>query len=320
MQCQHVQWLTLLGLACLDTPFTWKVIFQYDQKHHELIFSASSSAEERGWKTETLKASVMPPNEVPNISLEPRRFSCVCMALQPLAADGRPLLLKRRGSLRISSPRPLRNQQNQVTIRKTHNPIYDTEVRLLQEAEPLRYRSLAKEAACAPTVLVPPRSHRVKLERNISGIYSQELLPYPGMTLGRGDYMSQTMVGKTVMRGLSIRGVFHSRRSSSLSKATSISLDDSLEQDEDEEDKATENADASKSPCETLCQSKDLLDEEKLLVTKMAFGSNRQKKTTHDNVIDEGNVAKTRNKPRVLWKRWLPPSIVGYLDTTREMA
>lgn len=308
----------------MDTPFTWKVIFLYNQKHYELIFSASSSAEERGWKTEILKASVMPPNEVPNISLEPRRFSCVCMSLQPLEDDGRSLLLKRRGSLRISSPRPPRHQQNQVTIKKTHNPIYDTEVRLLQETEPIRARSLAKETACIPTVLMPARSHRVKLERNISGIYSQELLPYPGMTLGRGDYMSQTMVGKTVMRGLSIRGVFHSRRSASLSKATSISLDDSLEQDEDEDGGGTGlmKSGATKDPCETLCKSNDVMEDEKLMDTKAAFGSNRQKKTrpTSGNVIDGNNVAKTKTKSRVLWKRWLPPAIVGYLDTTREVA
>jgi hypothetical protein len=210
-----------------------------------------------------------------------------------------------------------------VTIKKTHNPIFDTEVRLLQE-ESLRSGSLAKEAACTPTVLMPARSHRVKLERKISGIYSQELLPYPGMTLGRGEYMSHTMVGKTVMRGLSIRGVFHSRRSASLSKATSISLDDSLEQDEDEQDGGTglEEAGATKDPCEILCKSKDVTEAEKLMVTKTAFGSNRQKKprSTSDNAIDEDNVAKTKNKPWVLWKRWLPPSIVGHLDTTREIA
>lgn len=267
----------------------------------------------------------MPPNEVPNISLEPRRFSCVCMSLQPLESDGQSLLLKRRGSLRISSPCPVRIQQNQVTIRKTHNPIYDTEVRLLQEAEPLRSRSLAKEAACAPTVLIPARSHRIKLERNISGIYSQELLPYPGMTLGRGDYMSQTVVGKTVMRGLSIRGVFHSRRSASLSKATSTSVDYGLEKGEDgqqHEGTGSEKAATSKVPREALCKSKDLMEDEKLMATKTAPGSNRQKKTrsTSDNSIDEGNVAKTSNKPRVLWKRWLPPSLVGYLDTAREAA
>lgn len=265
----------------------------------------------------------MPPNEVPNISLEPRRFSCVCMALQPLESDGQSLLLKRRGSLRISSPRPVRIQQNQVTIRKTHNPIYDTEVRLLQEAEPLRSHSLAKEAAFAPTVLIPARSHRIKLERNISSIYSQELLPYPGMTLGRGEYMSQTMVGKTVMRGLSIRGVFHSRRSSSLSKATSISLVGSLEQGDDGQHggMGSEKATTSKVPCEALCKSRDLMEDEKLMATKTGFGSNRQRKTrsTSDNGIEEGNVAKTSNKPRVLWKRWLPPSIVGYLDITREV-
>lgn len=265
----------------------------------------------------------MPPTEVPSISLEPRRFSCVCMSLQPLEADGRSLLLKRRGSLRISSPRPLRNQQNQVTVKKTHNPIYDTEVRLLQEAEPLRARSVAKEAACTPTILMPARSHRVKLERSISGIYSQELLPYPGMTLGRGDYMSQTMVGKTVMRGLSIRGVFHSRRSASLSKATSVSLDDSLEQDENEQGEETtglEKAGITKSPCEILCKSKDVTEDENLMATKTTFGSNRPKKTrsTSDSALDEDTVNKSKNKPRALWKRWLPPSIVGYLDTTRE--
>lgn len=130
------------------------------------------------------------------------------------------------------------------------------------------------------------------------------------------------MVGKTVMRGLSIRGVFHSRRSVSLSKATSISLNDTLEQDEEDGGTGLEKAGATNDPCETLCKSKDVMEEEKSMVTKTAFGSNRQKKTrsTSDNAIEEDNVAKTKNKPRVLWKRWIPPSIVGYLDTTREVA
>ncbi|EED21083.1 Rho guanyl nucleotide exchange factor, putative [Talaromyces stipitatus ATCC 10500] len=302
------------GLACLDTPFSWKIIFQYGQKRYEFIFSASSSAEERGWKTEILKASVMPPNEVPNISLEPRRFSCVCMPLAPLEADGRSLLLERRGSLRTSSPRsPLRHAQNQVIIKKTHNPIYDTEVRLLHESEPTRSRSDAKQNVSTPTVLIPLRSHRVKLERSISGIYSQELLPYPGMTLGRSDYMSQTMVGKTVMRGLSIRGVFHSRRSASLSKATSVSLDDGIEQDRDEQGKgvASEKVGTHTTLCDALCKSKDVTGDD--VVAAKTFGSFRQKmtKTTSDNGTDEENVIKTKNKPWVPWKRWLPPAIVG---------
>lgn len=288
----------------MDTPFSWKVIFEYSQKHYELIFSASSSAEERGWKTEILKVSVMPPNEVPTISLEPRRFSCVCMSLPLLEADGRTLFLERRGSLRVASPRPLRNQQNQVTIKKTYNSIYDTEVRrLLQDAEPLHSRSLqAKEAACAPVVLMPARWQRVKLERNISEIYSQELLPYPGMTVGRGEYMSQTMVGKTVMRGLSLRGVFHSRRSASLTKATPISLEASLEQDGHKQDKGigSEKSGTTDGPCATLCKSKDVMEDEKLRATETTFSPDRQQKTG-STPASENKVTKAK-----LWKRWLP--------------
>lgn len=303
-------------------------MFQHDQKPYEFIFSASSATEERSWKTEILKTSVMPPNEVPTISLEPRRFSFICIPLKPLESDGRSLLLKRRGSLRTLSLRSgLRKQQDLVIIKKTHNPLHDNEVRLLHEAELTRSRSVVKRPVCTPTVLMPPRSHRVKLERSIADIFSQDILPYPGMTLGRSDYLqSQTMIRKSVIRGLSLRGVFTSRRSVSLGKVTSVFTDSDLNHGEQDKEAKEPKVTGTKNDApETASEKKDHIEEDsediKPKTTKTAFNSIRQKmsRTASNNVIDESSDIKPKNKPPISWKRWLSPlSVFGFFDTTNQ--
>ncbi|OKL60858.1 hypothetical protein UA08_03305 [Talaromyces atroroseus] len=319
------------GIACPDTPFSWKVIFQHDQKRYELIFSGSSVLEERGWKTEILRASMMPPNEVPTISLEPRRFSFASIPLKPLESDGRPLRIKRRVSIQtLSSGLPLQQEQEVVIIKKTHNPLHDNEVRLLHEAQLTRSRSVAKQSVCTPIILMTARLSRVKLERSIADIFSDEILPYPGMTLGRSDYLqSQAMMRRSVIRGLSLRGVFGNRRSASLGKATSsLSVESSLEtQKQEGQDKnaylGVKEAGivgAAQGTPEKASDSKDIVDDYLHdTPTKTALHSIRQRKAraVSDNVTDETGGTKPKSKPRVVWKR-LSLSILGFFDTTNN--
>lgn len=318
------------GLACLDTPFSWKAIFQHHQKLYELIFSASSATEERVWKTEILKASVVPPHEVPTISLEPRRFSFVCIPLEPLEADYWSLLLKRRGSLRTqTSHSGLRQQQNIVMIKKTHHPLHENEVRLLLEAELIRSRSVAKQTMCTPTILMPARSHRVKLERSIADVFSQDMLPYPGMTLGRSDYLqSQTMIRKSVIRGLSLRGVFHNRRSVSFSRSDPASRDDGFKttglDDPSEEVTELEVVKSARIGTNIASNTNDIGEGDTELArsktTRATFNSIRQRMTgtVSDHVTNEASCTIPKDKPHVSWRKWLSSLPVLSLFNTTE--
>jgi hypothetical protein len=273
----------------------------------------------------------MPPNEVPTISLEPRRFSFVSIPLNPLEADGRSLLLKRRGSIQtLISGSHHQQEQEVVIIKKTHSPLHDSEVRLIHEAQLTRSRSVANENVCnvcTPTILMPARSSRIKLERSIADIFSYDILPFPGMILGRSDYLqSQTMIRKSVMRGLSIRSVFSSRLTASLGKTTSLSVNSSLEtqkQDEQDEDaylavKEAEIGGASQGAPKTASDSQDIVEDNlQDTPTKAVFNSVRQRKARagFDNVTDEAGGTKPKSKPRVVWKR-LSLSILGFFDAT----
>ncbi|KAH8703150.1 putative Rho guanyl nucleotide exchange factor [Talaromyces proteolyticus] len=292
------------GVACFDTPFSWKVVFQYNKNRYELILSASSASEERNWKTEILKASAISPEEIPTLSLEPRRFSLLSIPLQTLESDGRSLLLSRTASLRsLSSHSFLRAEQPQVIIKKTYNPVYDSEVRLLQDSELTRSRSVAKTNIGEPTILAPLRWSRVKLERSIADIFSHEILPYPGMTLGRTDYLqTQTMMRKSIIRGLSLRGVFSNRRSASLGKATSLSVDSGWEimEDEKEMDTANSSNDAdmeAKSESIPLARTQSMQDPRPKARQSLA-------RATSDNLSTKLSDTKSKSQARSLWKRW----------------
>lgn len=273
---------------------------------------------------------MMPPNEVPTISLEPRRFSFTSLPLKPLEADGPWLLLKRRGSIKKTSPgSPLQQEQDVVIIKKTHNPLHDNEVRVLHEAELTRSRSVAKHPVCTPTILMTARWHRVKLERNIVGIFSDEILPYPGMTLGGSDYLhGQTVIQKSVMRGLSIRGVFsNSRRSASLGDATSMSTGGHLETQRQtgQEIAAYLGIKEKTGTADTSSESKDIVEDDahdiKPISPKTAFNSIRRRqrgtRATSDSVADEIGPTKPKSKPRVLWK-WASLSILGLFDAANN--
>lgn len=60
-------------------------------------------------------------------------------------------------------------------------------------------------------LLTTRRNDRVRLERFISDVYTRDVLPFPGMVLGKGDLLRPG----AIMRGFSLRGGF-GRRATSL--------------------------------------------------------------------------------------------------------
>jgi hypothetical protein len=252
----------------------------------------------------------MPSDELPTLSLEARRFSFLSIPLKKLENDDRSLLLNRTASLRsFSSHAPLRTQQRQIIVKRTHNPVYDSEVRQLQESDLTRSRSVAKSNVNSPTVLLPLRWSRVKLERSIGDIFSHELLPYPGMTLGGADYLqTQSMMRRSIIRGISLRGVFTNRRSASLGKASALSIDSGQEIKNDEREASAGDV-FNETQAAAPAPDKAGLELPQSPVPKPSQSIKRRvARATSDNVTTRAN---EKSKPRSLWKRW-PSSLSGF--------
>ncbi|GAD92955.1 hypothetical protein PVAR5_1554 [Paecilomyces variotii No. 5] len=220
------------GLHCHSCGFSWKVVFEYKSASFELILSGSSAEEEKQWKMELLKASTTLPKNLPSESLEPRKYSTMSLALEPLPSMGdRLTLLTRRSSvqsLTTTSPRP---QQKYVIIKRTNfpsqlddsNPVYTAELG----------RSLTSLTMRSAVILSPRRHDRVRLERFIADTYTRDVLPFPGMILRGAEYLLLASPG-SLMRRLS----FHmplSRRSSSLTTVTNRSADAVVDVKDEEE-------------------------------------------------------------------------------------
>lgn len=247
----------------------------------------------------------MPPDKLPTLSLEARRFSFLSIPLKTLENDDRSLLLSRTASLRsFSSHSPLRTQQRQIIVKRTHNPVYDNEVRQLQESELTRSRSVAKSNVNSPTILLPLRWRRVKLERSIGDIFSHDLLPYPGMTLGGADYLqTQSVMRRSIIRGLSLRGVFTSRRSESLGKTSALSIEDGEETNNDERDDSADDVPQERQ-ASAPASDKAAIERARAQSTVPKASQSikrRVARPTSDNVTGKTN---EKSKPRALWKRW----------------
>ncbi|KAJ5505309.1 hypothetical protein N7453_004266 [Penicillium expansum] len=175
------------GLYSYGCIFSWKLLFENQGENYEFVLSASSAAEEKQWNTEILKVSTA-------------------------------LCLPWRGGHRwIQWQSPRKSRAQHVVIKKTHYPRHTEEPVAQPEGEIERPKTPADRSTLT---LTARRIDRIRLERLISGVYTGDLLPSPGMVLGRGDLFRRG----PLMRRLSLRpgftkrsrsvGTFHSRRGS----------------------------------------------------------------------------------------------------------
>ncbi|KAL1859928.1 hypothetical protein Plec18170_001875 [Paecilomyces lecythidis] len=218
------------GLHCYSCGFSWKMVFEYKSASFELILSGSSAEEEKQWKMELLKASTTLPKDLPSESLEPRKYSMMSLALEPLPLMGdRLTLLTRRSSVQSLTTTSPRLKPKLVVIKRTNlpsqldDPVYAAEIG----------RSLTSHTMHSAVILSPRRHDRVRLERFIADIYTRDVLPFPGMILKRAEYLLLASPG-SLMRRLS----FHmplSRRSSSLTTVTNRSADAVVDIKDEEE-------------------------------------------------------------------------------------
>lgn len=97
----------------------------------------------------------------------------------------------------------------QVVIKKTHFPHSVDEAASLTDGEIDRPRMPAVRGVLTVTAR---RVDRIRLERQITDVYTRDVLPLPGMVLGRGDLFRRS----SIMRRLSFHAGFN-RRSISVS-------------------------------------------------------------------------------------------------------
>ena len=175
------------------------------------MLSASTAVEEKHWKTEILKCSAaLAEMAKPGGTWDPHKYSFMSLELVPLnRIQYATATLARRSSMDSMAVSRKPGAQ-EVIIKKTHFP-----------------HSLDEAANPAGTEIerpnVPPargfvtvtarRIERIRLERQITDVYTKDVLPLPGMVLGRGDLFKRG----SLMRRLSFHHAGFNRRSVSVS-------------------------------------------------------------------------------------------------------
>ncbi|KAJ9485938.1 hypothetical protein VN97_g7413 [Penicillium thymicola] len=196
------------GLYSYGCIFSWKLLFQIQDRHYEFVLSASSAVEEKQWNTEILKMCAALAETDPPRTWEPRKHSFLALQLLPLAHVQYTVSSMARRSM-DSTTISRKSRVQHVVIKKTHYPRHTEEPVAQAEGEIERPKTPADRSAL---ILTARRSDRVRLERLISDVYTGDVLPSPGMVLGRGDLFLRG----PLMRGLSLRPGF-TKRSNSVS-------------------------------------------------------------------------------------------------------
>ena len=184
------------------------------EENYEFVLSASSAIEERLWKTETLKCSaVLAEMGKPGGTWDPRKYSLLNLPLVPLDRIQYTVSsLARRSSMDSVGVTRKANVQP-VVIKKTYFPhTTDEAPKPLPEGEIERQKTTVARGAVTVTA---KRAERVRLERLISDAYTRDVLPLPGMVLGRGDLLRRG----SIMRRLSLHASF-AKRASTISVAS----------------------------------------------------------------------------------------------------
>ncbi|KAJ5082976.1 hypothetical protein N7532_012019 [Penicillium argentinense] len=196
------------GLSCYGCAFSWKILFQEQEENYEFVLSASSAVEERHWKTEILRCSAsLSEMAKPGGAWDPRKYSFVNIVLVPLdRVQYAVASLARRSSMDSMTISRKYNVQ-QVVIKKTHYPHSHDESTNASGSEIERPK---EPAIRGPLTVAARRIDRIRLEKLVANVYSRNVLPFPGMVLGRGELFRRG----TIMRRLSFHGGFNRRASS----------------------------------------------------------------------------------------------------------
>lgn len=180
------------GLKCVKTPFSFKIIYGTIGSTFELVVSACSMDEKTRWKDQILEQ--LGPGVEPT---SPRDLTMANLPLKPLCqiSAGETIKASDRITLRIKGIEAIQ--------RSNH-----TSTSSLGKPQP------TQKNTGNTVVLSPKRQDRIRMERCISSIWTCDVISYPGMVVGKGEYFFRSSA-ESFIRRLSSRRPF-TRRSSSL--------------------------------------------------------------------------------------------------------
>ncbi|PGG97136.1 hypothetical protein AJ80_09730 [Polytolypa hystricis UAMH7299] len=210
------------GIQCGNVPFSWKIIVESRRQQFELIMSACSEKESTQWKDHILKQLSIDASQ----SSEDRGISSdtsvVYLGLKSLSAvaDRQTHGLSRRLSVHSTLTTTTSNTECiRLFVKGTLAATSDHNT----HGPPLS-RSLSVPSSRLTTILAPKRQDRIRMERWLNSVWTSDVIPYPGMPTGRGEYLIRSSA-ESFMRRLSGRRPFAKRSTSLTTTITTKSLD-----------------------------------------------------------------------------------------------
>lgn len=208
-----------IGLHCHGVPYSWKVIFESNMHLFELILSACSENEEVQWKENLSKQADISRHRPSEAMPDLRKHFMTVLELKPLGTMvGQLNNPTRRSSIHGSLTMTMCPEIVHLIIKGTRAPPQPGQVPGPEEPAVSRSQSLMITDRTA--ILAPKKQDRIRIERSLADIWTRDVLPYPGMSLGKGDHIIRASAG-SLMRRLSLHTPF-ARRSSSL--ATTVTM------------------------------------------------------------------------------------------------
>ena len=192
--------------------------------------SACSIQEEQSWRSQLLRLSASESlTNLEDVPIAPARYSMLSIDAKPIGSVlGQPGTLARRISIQRAATVGPRTNVCQVFIKHTH-AMRDG----MDQANPV-YQSVSRSQSLLSTnripVLAPRRVERIRMEHDLSNVWTKDLLPYPGMSGTRGERLIQASKN-SVMRKLSRASIASglSKRSTSFASVANSKFGDAPE-------------------------------------------------------------------------------------------
>lgn len=177
-------------------------MFEFEQRLFEMILSACSAREEEVWRSRLLAWSTAEGQKQAEAQpFPPILYSMLSLDLKAIGrVSGHPGTLARQLSVQRAATVGSKADVCLVVIKDTHalKELGGTQLRSSSSIN----RSQSLLLPNRITVLSPKRAERISMEQFLEGVWTRDVLPYPGMIYRRGDFLIRASAS-SMMRKLS---------------------------------------------------------------------------------------------------------------------
>jgi hypothetical protein len=222
---EHFRLMFKLGLQCYTAQFTWKLVFEIEQRQYEIILSACSETEEEVWKKQLQARTQAETEQHAEGRINPvEPFSLPLQEVKSIGPSFEPLMnFTRRRSIHRAATLGPKSCTNQVIIKNTEAQRYVNDSTVSFSV----VRSQSHMSSSHVPTLAPRRTERIRLENALGDVWTTDVLPYPGMGSRREENPIRASAN-SVMRKLSMASIASnfSRRSTSYTSLSVHRFDD----------------------------------------------------------------------------------------------